>query len=66
MGQYFQHPLPPPEEPRQPRRGRREKTRRRTRPVIYILAVIGFAAVCLALYRYALVPLLVWLNGVVG
>ena len=37
-----------------------------SRPVIYILAVIGFAAVCLALYRYALVPLLVWLNGVVG
>lgn len=66
MGQYFQQPLPPPEEPRKPRGRRRPRRERRTSPVIYILAAIGFVTVCLALYRYALVPLLVWLNGVIG
>ncbi len=66
MGQYFQQPLPPPEEPRKPRGRRRTPREKRTSPVIYILAAIGFVTVCLAFYRYALVPLLVWLNGVIG
>ena len=45
MGRYFQQPLPPPEEPRKPRGRRRPRREKRTSPVIYILAAIGFVTV---------------------
>ncbi len=53
-----QRPEPPP-----PREDRRRRPHRRRSPLMMCFTIIGFVTVCLLIFRFLIVPVLVMLNG---